>query len=786
MVPGNVPGKETRAERKDRVGTLSARVQQLEHENNLLKSQLKRRGDSDQVQHMQGELSQVRRDAEAAIETSNRSADVAKAHRQQAAKALAKTIDAQSITLGELFQVRLALEAETLRADAAEASAAERKKEADALVRSLGTKTRMIEHRDEKLALLEAKLARLEARLEAQRRSHLETQLETKQAADLAAKESEEALSLAAKESEEALSERLSTIRRLAGKTGGRPVVNRSNEAVLQLEQQAAWKTEQRMQARALDAIGEFGVEGAISEDALLGAIVAGGWLETIWESKAVWELRMRWAEELKDLLRLVWTPTLTFELRDALSISYDKLDHLRQKLSHHRVGKMLQPRPWIIDPWTNARVAFPQPIAPRNGIAGWTHLVKKMQETHGLRMDATGRVAQRSLAKTIAAQLARDQGRGIVRPITADAPLIAVLGADGTGVGKRSITHVSSSIAPSYLAGISQQNEMNLNTIATSVTDDHWAGLDEVLCGCAYSTGDHLSADSIAAEFNAINRTGNVAGVPAKCLGCFDLVAARGIRGARGRAACHCEAVTATERFSIPTISDDSEWEDVVREMTQTFPFLSHSQLRNDSHTPPEGWDYATRGPWCCSRQGCDVSFASHAEYIAARSAHSAVKADRSAEGKRISSARATLYASLHPSQQGEFEPPCTELEMSDLIVDPLHCLMLNLNKVIWKYCWGDRMTNEQRELVAEYLTKIGCPLDVRAKGDGRDANKKWFSGEAFAWFCEGSTISPGLAESVAAIMDIIYLKCPAPPPPPAAAATAAAAPDVNKEISR
>ena len=80
MVPGNVPGKETRAERKDRVGTLSARVQQLEHENNLLKSQLKRRGDSDQVQHMQGELSQVRRDAEAAIETSNRSADVAKAH----------------------------------------------------------------------------------------------------------------------------------------------------------------------------------------------------------------------------------------------------------------------------------------------------------------------------------------------------------------------------------------------------------------------------------------------------------------------------------------------------------------------------------------------------------------------------------------------------------------------------------------------------------------------------------------------------------------------------------
>ena len=73
----------------------------------------------------------------------------------------------------------------------------------------------------------------------------------------------------------------------------------------------------------------------------------------------------------------------------------------------------------------------------------------------------------------------------------------------------------------------------------------------------------------------------------------------------------------------------------------------------------------------------------------------------------------------------------------------------------------------------MAEHLTAIGCPLDVRAKGDGRDANKKLFSGEAFAWFCEGSETSPGLAENIAAIMDIIYLKCPAPAPPVPAAPT-------------
>ena len=137
MVPGNVPGKETRAERKDRVGALSARVKLLEHENNLLKSQLKRRGDSDQVQCMQGELSQVRIDAKKSIEATEKAAVKDRSNRQQAVNALAETADAHSVTLGELFQARFDLASETLRADAAEASAAERKKEADALGRSL-------------------------------------------------------------------------------------------------------------------------------------------------------------------------------------------------------------------------------------------------------------------------------------------------------------------------------------------------------------------------------------------------------------------------------------------------------------------------------------------------------------------------------------------------------------------------------------------------------------------------------------------------------------------------
>eukprot|EP00966_Prymnesium_polylepis_P157078 3629938-Prymnesium_polylepis.1 len=61
------------------------------------------------------------------------------------------------------------------------------------------------------------------------------------------------------------------------------------------------------------------------------------------------------------------------------------------------------------------------------------------------------GRVAQRSYADTVIKQVERDVSRKLLRPLTAEYPLISVLGADVTGVGKRSLMHVACSVAPSY-----------------------------------------------------------------------------------------------------------------------------------------------------------------------------------------------------------------------------------------------------------------------------------------------------------------------------------------------
>ena len=55
-----------------------------------------------------------------------------------------------------------------------------------------------------------------------------------------------------------------------------------------------------------------------------------------------------------------------------------------------------------------------------------------------------------------------------------------------------------------------------------------------------------------------------------------------------------------------------------------------------------------------------------------------------------------------------------------------------------------------------------------MRAKGDGRDCNRKWFTGEIFQRFVEGGPagLSPGLAANIKAIFDIIYVRAPVPEP--------------------
>ena len=129
--------------------------------------------------------------------------------------------------------------------------------------------------------------------------------------------------------------------------------------------------------------------------------------------------------------------------------MSYDKSDQLRFALSHHRVGKRLVPRTWAINPWTGAKENFPQPIVARSA---WTPLIKVCIADHGLRMDSTGRIAQRSVTRVVHEKVLRDRQRGYLPPIpegdeasdtVAVEPTVIVLGADEFSAGNMSMMYV-------------------------------------------------------------------------------------------------------------------------------------------------------------------------------------------------------------------------------------------------------------------------------------------------------------------------------------------------------
>eukprot|EP00965_Chrysotila_dentata_P034251 1140888-Pleurochrysis_carterae.AAC.1 len=104
----------------------------------------------------------------------------------------------------------------------------------------------------------------------------------------------------------------------------------------------------------------------------------------------------------------------------------------------------------------------------------------------------------------------------------------------------------------------------------------------------------------------------------------------------------------------------------------------------------------------------------------------------------------------------------PVIRLPTSFFIVDPMHCLQLNIAKTLWKYSFGDRMLEPHRERVAEYLDSIDCAFDVRAKGS-RNPEQKWFSAATVDSFVSGKQVSttsksPGLATNIWAIIKCVF----------------------------
>ena len=393
-----------------------------------------RQGESDWVKQEQVKLHEKIEQLKASVFSLTR--DVARETRRSGAATRGREAAEAALVTSKVLNATLSTELVERRAREEELK--EELSEATSKVKALDTKLtvrdKMVSRRDEKL-----KDAASSALAE-------QTQADSKlDAARSTSAVSSAALARSTSAAHELSAARLTIIRRMAAR-GPRAVVNRTDEQLSECNGSAASTCKGRMTGRLSAALGEVGGDDEVSTSSLVDAIRLGGYDERVWESRHFWDKRMAWLREVSSELQLVWTPRLTLRMKDKLNISQDKVDELRFSLSHHRVGQLLKPRPWVINPHTGERVNFPQPVAPRSR---WTPILKENQERYGLKMDAAGRVAQRSYTDVLRKQFARDSARGLLQPISEESPIMSVLGADGTGIGARSMMHVANSIAP-------------------------------------------------------------------------------------------------------------------------------------------------------------------------------------------------------------------------------------------------------------------------------------------------------------------------------------------------
>ena len=284
----------------------------------------------------------------------------------------------------------------------------------------------------------------------------------------------------------------------------------------------------------------------------------------------------------------------------------------------------------------------------------------------------------------------------------------------------------------------------------------------------------------------------------PVRMRGCFDLAAARGMRGCFGKAACLCACrgkamlqaypgdvettVKEHQRLehlpSIPAGDSEEVWAE-ARAILRGFcaygsEKMSAASLLMASHTPPTDWNGS---PWWCEH--CNKYMYQDPDHYLEVVMEQRSLQERARNGNKIAQGLLRKRMSEHAEHHIDallLEPMSVRVGTDFFIVDPMHAFQLNLIKTAWKYSFGDRMEEEQRSSVAEYLDEIDLGLDIRVKGK-RNPEQKWFRAaqvDDFFLGCEeGSRHVPPLADNIWAIVERVFpsptvAADPDPPPPP------------------
>jgi hypothetical protein len=397
-----------------------------------------------------------------------------------------------------------------------------------------------------------------------------------------------------------------------------------------------------------------------------------------------------------------------------------------------------------------------------------------------GLQLAADGKISERPFLHTLRQTFVRDQRA--LKIFDVSRPAHPCFGIDHARIsGARDFTQGGITLGACYKSGDLLSEQMHV-TLCIGLHHDDGKGLSAML-GPKEASGDRPAVVGIGPEFVQLADSKELemadgSCVPCEPVICLDLAAFRGITQKRGKcsAICACRGLKSLQSYpgndGIPdlpvgsTVDDFHAAQAIARSQCgYGTPLLELPSLMAATHRLGPG-EFC---PWCEK-----VPFATADDRLAAEVKLAALRArvthgEKDSEDRKEASKELNQILKDHAESHGDallLEPLILANKSGTqvFIVDPMHCLELNLMKTLWKYSFGDRMTDSDRELVAQYLSSIGLHLDIRNKGQ-RDPGQKWFSATQADEFVLGSdhfkkSKSPGLVKNILAIVEIIFDK--------------------------
>eukprot|EP00965_Chrysotila_dentata_P237790 6202130-Pleurochrysis_carterae.AAC.2 len=257
--------------------------------------------------------------------------------------------------------------------------------------------------------------------------------------------------------------------------------------------------------------------------------------------------------------------------------------------------------------------------------------------------------------------------------------------------------------------------------TLAVGRVKDNAAGQRKML-------GDSIAA-GIAAEIVELHNAGAIGiivseaeAVDSECgclrvchckpVACLDLASARAMRACRGKAACMCGCQTLAALQSHPgndtipaiplgnSLDTRRSAEAILRGACSCgTDLMIYTSLEAAGHVLPQAWSFKQDGAWACPH--CKkVVWTSHEACGEAKAPLADLEPRAANEDDNARMELAKLMKEHADARMGAvyLDAPVVRVGTDSLIVDPMHCLELNLAKTAWKHSFGNRMLPPHR----------------------------------------------------------------------------------------